>query len=50
MGLADSYVLPGNYNEACHLLGDGLAAPAVAFVMRHLVESVVDARGLPRAA
>lgn len=50
MGLADGYVLPGNYNEACHLLGDGLAAPAVAFVMRHLVESVVDARGLPRAA
>lgn len=50
MGLGDSYVLPGNYNEACHLLGDGLAAPAVAFVMRHLVEGVVDARGLPRAA
>ncbi len=32
MGLPDSYVLPTNYNEAYHLLGDGLAIA----VVRHL--------------
>ncbi len=27
MGLADDYRLPANYNDAYHLLGDGVAAP-----------------------
>lgn len=26
MGLADSYLLPANYNDAYHLTGDGVAA------------------------
>ncbi len=34
MGLPDSYVLPANYNDAYHLVGDGLAVP----VVRHLGE------------
>lgn len=34
MGLDDSYALPGNYNEAYHLTGDGVAVP----VVRHLAE------------
>jgi DNA (cytosine-5)-methyltransferase 1 len=34
MGLPDSYKLPTTYNEAYHLLGDGLAVPVVAHVAR----------------
>lgn len=29
MGLEDSYLLPDRYNEAYHLMGDGLAVPVV---------------------
>ena len=32
MGLPDGYILPDNYNEACHLTGDGVVVPAVRFV------------------
>jgi DNA (cytosine-5)-methyltransferase 1 len=35
MGLSDSYKLPENYNEAYHLLGDGLVVPVVAWLERH---------------
>jgi DNA (cytosine-5)-methyltransferase 1 len=38
MGLPDDYALPRRYNDAYHLLGDGLAAPAVRFVARHLLD------------
>jgi DNA (cytosine-5)-methyltransferase 1 len=38
MGLPDDYVLPATYSDACHLLGDGLAVPAVAFIARHLLD------------
>jgi len=37
MGLPDEYKLPANYNEAYHLLGDGLAVPAV----RHLADNLL---------
>ena len=37
MGLPDSYSLPEKYNEACHLLGDGLAVPAVSFVAESIL-------------
>lgn len=37
MGLPDDYKLPSRYNDAYHLLGDGLAVPAV----RHLSKSVL---------
>ncbi len=42
MGLPDTYVLPRNYNDAYHLCGDGVAAPAVRFVAEHLLEPLVD--------
>ena len=29
IGLPDDYILPNNYNEACHLTGDGVVVPAV---------------------
>lgn len=38
MGLADSYTLPDNYNEAYHLIGDGVAVP----VVRHLAKNVLE--------
>lgn len=38
MGLPDDYVLPANYSDAYHLLGDGLAVPAVSFIARHLLD------------
>lgn len=37
MGLPDEYRLPKNYNEAYHLMGDGLAVP----VVRHLAETLL---------
>ena len=37
MGMPEGYVLPENYNEAYHLLGDGVAAPVVRFLERALL-------------
>ncbi len=37
MGLPDSYVLPAKYNEAYHLVGDGLAVPVVRFLQENLL-------------
>jgi DNA (cytosine-5)-methyltransferase 1 len=41
MGLPDSYKLPGRYNEAYHVAGDGVAVPVVAHLARHIIEPVV---------
>ena len=38
MGLKDSYILPPNYNEAYHLMGDGVVVP----VVRHLAVSIFE--------
>lgn len=38
MGLPDSYVLPTNYNEGYHLVGDGVVVP----VVRHLAEQLFE--------
>jgi DNA (cytosine-5)-methyltransferase 1 len=43
MGLPDSYVLPNNYNEAYHLLGDGVAVPVVRHLAQFLIEPVLQA-------
>ena len=37
MGLPDEYILPARYNDAYHLLGDGLAAPAVRFLANEIL-------------
>jgi DNA (cytosine-5)-methyltransferase 1 len=39
MGLPEDYVLPGRYNEAYHLAGDGVAVP----IVRHLGENLFGA-------
>lgn len=41
MGLPDEYTLPANYNEAYHLMGDGLAVPVVRFLAEHLLEPML---------
>lgn len=37
MGIPETYPLPASYRDAYHLFGDGLAAPVVAWLSRHLV-------------
>lgn len=41
MGLPDSYQLPARYNAAYHLIGDGVAVPAVRFLSEHLLEPLL---------
>jgi DNA (cytosine-5)-methyltransferase 1 len=43
MGLPDDYRLPGNYNDAYGLMGDGVAAPVVRFLAEHILEPVLRA-------
>jgi DNA (cytosine-5)-methyltransferase 1 len=52
MGLPDDYVLPGRYSEAYHLTGDGVVAPVVRHLARHVFEPVLEgaAAGSRRAA
>ena len=42
MGLDDSYVLPGRYNDAYHLAGDGVVVPVVSHLARHIFDAVVS--------
>jgi DNA (cytosine-5)-methyltransferase 1 len=37
MGVAEDYRLPARYNEAYHLLGDGVAVPVVRFLAENLL-------------
>ncbi len=37
MGVSDDYTLPENYNEAYHLMGDGLVVPVVSWIEKHLL-------------
>lgn len=43
MGIPDSYVLPERYNEAYHLVGDGVAVPVVRFLAEQIFEPVLQA-------
>jgi DNA (cytosine-5)-methyltransferase 1 len=49
MGLPDDYALPGRYNEAYHLTGDGVVVPAVRHIVAHLIEPLLSG-GVVRAA
>ncbi|MBK8191152.1 MAG: DNA cytosine methyltransferase [Vampirovibrionales bacterium] len=42
MGLPDVYRLPPRYNEAYHLLGDGVAVPVVDHLARHLLQPLLQ--------
>ena len=41
MGLEDSYRLPTRYNDAYHVAGDGVCAPVVRHIARHLLEPIM---------
>jgi DNA (cytosine-5)-methyltransferase 1 len=43
MGLQDRYVLPTNYNDAYHLMGDGVAVPVVRHLAKHILERILAA-------
>lgn len=42
MGLPESYKLPKNYNEAYHLVGDGVVLPVVRFLAARVLEPLLD--------
>ncbi|HTW31115.1 MAG TPA: DNA cytosine methyltransferase [Candidatus Sulfotelmatobacter sp.] len=41
MGLPESYKLPEKYNEAYHLVGDGVVVPVVRFLAENILESLL---------
>lgn len=41
MGLDDSFKLPNNYNDAYHVVGDGVAVPVVRHLAEHLFEPIL---------
>ena len=43
MGLPDTYNLPDNYNEAYHLVGDGVVVPVVRHLAEHILEPLLCA-------
>ena len=43
MGLPKSYMLPERYNEAYHLVGDGVAVPVVRYLAAQLLEPLLAA-------
>lgn len=45
MGLDDAYLLPKRYNDAYHLVGDGVAVPVVAHIAQHLLNPIIVAQG-----
>jgi DNA (cytosine-5)-methyltransferase 1 len=44
MGLPDDYRLPQRYNDAYHLIGDGVAAPVVRFLGENLLRPLLAAQ------
>lgn len=47
MGLQDEFLLPASYNDAYHLLGDGVVVPVVGHISTHLLVPVLDANSAP---
>lgn len=43
MGVPEKYKLPDGYNEAYHLMGDGLVVPVVSWIERHLLSPLLGA-------
>ena len=50
MGLPDSYILPERYNEAYHLVGDGVVVPVVSYLNEQLFEPILASVKKPVAA
>jgi len=45
MGLLDTYILPDGYNEAYHLVGDGVAVDVVRFLAESIFEPILRLSG-----
>ncbi len=45
MGMPESYMLPEAYNEAYHLIGDGVAVPVVNHLARHIFDPLLESIG-----
>jgi DNA (cytosine-5)-methyltransferase 1 len=43
MGLPENYILPSKYNEAYHLLGDGVVVPVVAHIGQNILMPIFNA-------
>ncbi|WP_281662841.1 DNA cytosine methyltransferase [Paraburkholderia fungorum] len=51
MGLPDDYVLPEKYNDAYHLMGDGLVVPVIAYLEHHILSPILQViAAVPAAA
>ncbi|NUN96094.1 MAG: DNA cytosine methyltransferase [Candidatus Omnitrophica bacterium] len=48
MGVPRSYKLPPNYNEAYHLMGDGLVVPVVSWLEEHLIHPLATGELSPQ--
>ena len=48
MGLPESYVLPTKYNEAYHLVGDGVVVPVVAHISQNVLLPIFNANAQPQ--
>ena len=44
MGLPESYILPSKYNEAYHLVGDGVVVPVVAHINQNILLPILNAQ------
>ncbi|MFO1051887.1 MAG: hypothetical protein U1F36_06705 [Planctomycetota bacterium] len=44
MGVPDNYELPTSYNDAYHLMGDGVAVPAVSWLSKKLLQPLAKLR------
>jgi len=44
MGLSDTYFLPKRYNDAYHLVGDGVAVPVVTHIAQHILNPIIAAQ------
>ncbi|MFF0637973.1 DNA cytosine methyltransferase [Nocardia sp. NPDC004151] len=49
MGLDDSYILPEKYNEAYHLIGDGVAVDVVHFLAENILEPLLESQPQPES-
>ena len=48
MGLPETYKLPSKYNEAYHLVGDGVVVPVVAHISQNVLLPIYDANAQPQ--
>ncbi|MDE2595534.1 MAG: DNA cytosine methyltransferase [Sphingomonadales bacterium] len=49
MGLPEDYLLPEKYNEAYHLMGDGVVVPVVRHLAEQIFEPILQATKMLRA-